>query len=61
MYVTARSYLDHPHAGVEKDGPFGLFGDFLILEEVQIVGTVALLRQLEISPLEGLEKRMNEG
>lgn len=57
MCVWWSSYLDHPHAWVEKDGPFGLFGDFLILVEVQIVGSVPLLRQLEISPLKRLEKR----
>ena len=53
-------YLDHAHAGVQEDGSFGLLGDLLILVEVEVVGAVPQLGQMEIPPLEGLKQRPDQ-
>lgn len=51
-------YLDDTHARVQEYGSFGLLGDLVILVEVQVVGAVAQLCQVEIPPLERLESRI---
>ncbi len=48
-------YLNNAHARVEEDGSFGILGGVLILVEVEVVGAVPQLGQMEVSPLEGLE------
>lgn len=45
--------LNYSHAGVQENGSFGLFGYFLILVKVEVIGAVSQLGQMEISPLEG--------
>ena len=65
MKVTRHSspagwYLDHVDAGVQVDGSFGLLGGLLILVEVEVVGAVAQLGQMEVPPLEGLKPRPDE-
>lgn len=55
------TYLNHTHAGVQEDGSFGLFGDLLIFVEVQVIGAVPELGQVEISPLKGLEQKYRYG
>lgn len=54
-------YLNHTHAGVQEDGSFGLFGDLLIFVEVQVIGAVPELGQVEISPLKGLGQKCRYG
>lgn len=53
-------YLNNPHAGVKEDGSFGFFGGVLVLVEVEIVGSISQLGQMEVSPLEGLEDENRE-
>lgn len=48
------TYLNHTHTGVQENGSFGLFGDLLIFVEVQVIGAIPELGQVEIPPLEGL-------
>lgn len=55
------TYLNHTHAGVQEDGSFGLFGDLLIFVEVQVIGAVSELGQVEISPLKGLGQTCRYG
>lgn len=55
------TYLNHTHAGVQEDGSFGLFGDLLIFVEVQVIGAVPELGQVEISPLKGLGQKCTYG
>lgn len=55
------TYLDHTHAGVQEDGSFGLLGDLLIFVEVQVIGAVPELGQVEISPLKGLGQKCRYG
>lgn len=45
-------YLNHTHTGVQENGSFGLFGDLLILIEVQIVRAIPKLCEMEVPPLE---------
>lgn len=54
------TYLNHTHARVQENASFGLFRDFLILVEVQIVGAVAQLGEVEVPPLEGLGVNKNK-
>lgn len=49
------AYLNHTHARVQEDGSFGLLGGVLVLVEVEVVGSVSQLGQVEVPPLEGLE------
>lgn len=53
--------LNHTHAGVQEDGSFGLFGDLLIFVEVQVIGAVPELGQVEISPFKGLGQKCRYG
>lgn len=59
--LWASTYLNHTHTGVQEDGSFGFFGDLLIFVEVQVIGAVAELRQVEIPPLEGLRQKCRSG
>lgn len=47
--------LNHAHARVQEDGSFGLLGGVLVLIEVEVVGSVPQLGQVEVPPLKGLE------
>lgn len=49
-------YLNDPHAGVKEDGSLGFLGGVLVLVEVEVVGSVSQLGQMEVSPLEGLQE-----
>lgn len=51
------TYLNHAHAGVQENGSFGLFGDLLVFVEVQVIGAIPELGQVEIPPLKGLTQR----
>lgn len=48
-------YLNNTHARVEKDGSFGILGGVLVLVEVEVVGSISQLGQMEVPPLEGLK------
>lgn len=51
------SHLNNPHARVEEDGSFGFLGGVLVFVEVEVVGSVSQLGQVEVPPLKGLERQ----
>lgn len=48
-------YLNNTHARVEEDSSFGFLGCVLILVEVEVVGSISQLGQIEVSSFEGLD------
>lgn len=48
-------YLNNTHAWVEEDSSFGFLGRVLILVEVEVVGSISQLGQIEVSSFEGLD------
>lgn len=48
-------YLNNTHARVEEDSSFGFLGRVLILVEVEVVGSISQLGQIEVSSFEGLD------
>lgn len=50
-------HLNNTHAGVQEDGSFGLFGGVFIFVEVEVVGSIAELSQVEVPSLEGLQNK----
>lgn len=47
--------LNNTHAWVQEDGSFGLFGGVFIFVEVDVVGSISKLSQMEVPSLEGLQ------
>ena len=53
-------YLNNPHARIKEDGSFGFFGGVLIFVEVEVVGSISKLSQVEVPSLERLEEEYGE-
>lgn len=55
MLVFKVLHLNNSHTRVEEDSSFGFLGCVLILVEVEVVGSISQLGQIEVSSFEGLD------